>query len=58
MRQIEVSRTLVLDVPPQARAFFEALVADDLDLGRPDEVKLIFGRRIRKDTRAALPPRS
>jgi hypothetical protein len=50
MRQIEVSRTLVLDVPRQARAFFEALVADDLDLGRPDEVKLIFGRRIRKDT--------
>jgi hypothetical protein len=25
-------------------------VADNLDLGRPDEVKLIFGRRIRKDT--------
>ena len=50
MRQIEVSRTLVLDVPRQARAFFEALVADNLDLGRPDEIKLIFGRRIRKDT--------
>ena len=50
MRQIEVSRTLVLDAPRQARAFFEALVADNLDLGRPDEVKLIFGRRIRKDT--------
>jgi hypothetical protein len=50
MRQIEVSRTLVLDAPRQARAFFEALVADNLDLGRPDQVKLIFGRRIRKDT--------
>jgi hypothetical protein len=24
-----------------------ALVADNLDLGRPDQVKLIFGRRIR-----------
>jgi hypothetical protein len=36
--------------PPPARAFFEALVADNLDLGRPDQVKLIFGRRIRKDT--------
>jgi hypothetical protein len=58
MRQIEVSRTLVLDAPRQARAFFEALVADNLDLGRPDEVKLIFGRRIRKDTPAASPPRS
>jgi hypothetical protein len=50
MRQIEVSRTLVFDVPRRARGFFEALVADNLDLGRPDEVKLIFGRRIRKDT--------
>jgi hypothetical protein len=50
MRQVEVSRTLVLDAPRRARAFFEALVADNLDLGRPDEVKLIFGRRIRKDT--------
>jgi hypothetical protein len=40
----------VLDQPRRARAFFEALVADNLDLGRPDEVKVIFGRRIRKDT--------
>jgi hypothetical protein len=50
MRQIEVSRTLVFDQPRRARGFFEALVADNLDLGRPDEVKLIFDRRIRKDT--------
>jgi len=50
MRQLEVSRTLVVDQPRRARGFFEALVADNLDLGRPDEVKLIFGRRIRKDT--------
>jgi hypothetical protein len=50
MRQVEVSRTLVLDQPRRARAFFEALVADNLDLGRPDEVKLIFGRQVRKTT--------
>ncbi len=42
MRQIEMSRTLVLDAPRRARAFFEALVADNLDLGRPDVVELIF----------------
>jgi hypothetical protein len=42
MRQVEVSRTLVLDAPRRARAFFEALVADNLDLGRPDTVELIF----------------
>lgn len=42
MRQVEYSRTLVLDAPRRARAFFEAVVADNLDLGRPDVVELIF----------------
>jgi hypothetical protein len=42
MRQIETSRTLVFDAPRHARGFFEALVADNLDLGRPDSVELIF----------------
>jgi len=42
MRQIEVSRTLVFDAPRRARAFFEALVVDNLDIGRPDSVELIF----------------
>jgi len=42
MRQIEVSRTLVFDAPRRARAFFEALVIDNLDIGRPDSVELIF----------------
>ena len=42
MRQIEMSRTLVLDAPRRARAFFEALASDNLDLGRPDVVELIF----------------
>ncbi len=54
MRQVEVSRTLVLDTPARARAFFEALVADNLGLGRPDEVSLIFDRRIRSDTQGIL----
>jgi len=42
MRQIEVSRTIVFDAPRHARAFFEALVVDNLDIGRPDSVELIF----------------
>jgi hypothetical protein len=42
MRQIETSRTLVFDAPRRGRGFFEALVADNLDLGRPDSVELIF----------------
>jgi hypothetical protein len=44
MRQIEVSRTLVFGAPRYARAFFEALVADNLDLGRPEHVELLFKR--------------
>src|SRR5438270_13085305 len=35
MRQIETSRTLVFDAPRHARAFFEALVVDNIDIGRP-----------------------
>jgi len=42
MRQVEVSHTLVFDAPRHARAFFDALVADNLDIGRPDSVELIF----------------
>ena len=35
MRQVEVSRTIVFDAPRHARGFFEALIADNLDIGRP-----------------------
>jgi hypothetical protein len=50
MRQIEVSRTVVFDAPRHARGFFEALIVDNLDVGRPANVEIIFGRRIRRDT--------
>ena len=54
MRQIETSRTIVFDAPRQARRFFEALLVDNLDIGRPDHVELIFtGHR----TRWGRPPR-
>ena len=35
MRQVETARTLVFDAPRHARGFFEALVTDNLDIGRP-----------------------
>ena len=44
MRQVETSRTLVFDASRHARCFFEALVADNLDIGRPELIKLIFRR--------------
>src|SRR6516225_10269443 len=50
MRQVEVSRTIVFDAPRHARGFFEALIADNLDIGRPHNVEIIFGRRVRRDT--------
>jgi hypothetical protein len=45
MAQVEVSRTIAFTQPGYARGFFEALVTDNLDLGRPDSVEIIFGRR-------------
>ena len=54
MRQIEVSRTLVFDAPRRARSFFEALVVDNLDLGRHDSVELIFTGR---NERRGRPPK-
>jgi hypothetical protein len=50
MRQVEVSRTIVFDAPRRARAFFEGLIADNLDVGRPSSVEVIFGRRVQRNT--------
>ena len=50
MRQVEVSRTIVFDAPRRARAFFEALVADNIGVGRPEEVSVVFARQVRKTT--------
>ena len=41
---------MVFDQPRNGRLFFEALVADNLDLGRPEQVELIFGRKILPST--------
>jgi hypothetical protein len=54
MRQVEVSRTIVFDAPRRARAFFEALIADNLDIGRPASVEIIFGRRIQRNTQGVF----
>ncbi len=50
MRQVEVSRTLVLDDPRRARSFFESLVVDNIGIGRPEEVSLVFARHLRRPT--------
>jgi hypothetical protein len=50
MLQVEFSLTQVLDQPQSGRVFFEELIRDNLDAGRPDQVQIIFDRRIRRDT--------
>ncbi len=52
MRQVEFSRTIVFTQPRHARTFFETLTADNLDLGRPDQIEIIFGRRISRPRRS------
>jgi hypothetical protein len=47
MAQVEVSRTIVFSAPRYARAFFDALVTGNLDLGRPDTLEIIFDRQVR-----------
>ena len=44
MRQVEFSRTIMFTAPRHARTFFETLISDNLDLGRPETVEVIFGR--------------
>jgi hypothetical protein len=49
MAQVEVSRTIAFTQSRHAR-FFDALVTDNPDLGRPDTLEIIFDRQIRKGT--------
>jgi hypothetical protein len=55
--QAEFSLTQVLDTPVAGRIFFEQAIRDNLDIGRPDQVGLIFGRRIIRTGPRATPGR-
>jgi hypothetical protein len=48
--QAEFSLTQVLDQPVAGRIFFEEVIRENLDVGRPDQVQLIFARRVTKRT--------
>lgn len=48
--QMEVSRTQVFDRPLRGREFFEEVIRDNLDLGRPSRVQLLFPRKITRAT--------
>ena len=49
-RQFEVSETCVFDRPQAGRSWFEGVIRDHLDIGRPDQVALLFDRRITRRT--------
>ena len=48
--QMEVSLTQVFDRPVHGREFFEEVIRDNLDIGRPDQVQLLFERKVTKRT--------
>jgi hypothetical protein len=48
--QAEFARTQVLERPRTGRILFEEVIRENLDLGRPDQVQLIFDRRVTKRT--------
>jgi len=48
--QAEFSLTQVFDFPKTGRQFFEEVIRENIDLGRPDRVQLIFDRRITRRT--------
>ena len=55
--QAEFSLTQMLDAPVSGRVFFEQVIRDNLDIGRPDQVSLIFDRRLMRHGPRATPGR-
>jgi hypothetical protein len=55
--QAEFSLTQMLDAPVSGRMFFEQVIRDNLDIGRPDHVALIFDRRIMYGRKRKTPGR-
>lgn len=48
--QLELSLTQVLDRPVSGRIFFEEVIRENLDIGRPKQVQLIFERWVTRST--------
>jgi hypothetical protein len=48
--QVEFARTQIFDRPLSGRHVFEEIIRENLDLGRPEQVSLIFNRRVTRRT--------
>lgn len=55
--QAEFCLTQMLDAPVTGRVFFEHVIRDNLDTGRPDQIALIFNRRIHHGRKRGTPGR-
>jgi len=53
--QAEFSLTQMLDAPVSGRISFEQVIRDNLDLGRPDRVSLVFARQIQRGRKKPAP---
>ena len=50
MLQVELATTQVFDRSIQGRVLFEEFIRENLDIGRPEQVQLIFARRVTRRT--------
>ena len=48
--QAEFSLTQVLDQPVTGRIFFEEVIRENIDIGRPSQVSLVFDRKVSRRT--------
>lgn len=48
--QAEFSLTQIWDRPVHGRCFFEEVIRENIDLGRPEQVQLIFARKMQRKT--------
>jgi hypothetical protein len=55
--QAEFCLTQMLDRPVSGRIFFEQVIRDNLDIGRPDQIGLVFNRRVVTKGRSKTPGR-
>ncbi|MGH3183111.1 MAG: hypothetical protein ACRDOE_14590, partial [Streptosporangiaceae bacterium] len=55
VQQIEFSTTMALDRPVSGRIFSGQLIRDNIDIGRPDKVNIVFGRQIRRRGKGQTP---
>jgi hypothetical protein len=55
VQQIELATTQVLDTAAAGRIFFDQLIRDNLDIGRPDKVRIVFDRQIQRGRKKRTP---